>query len=181
MLHANEVPRITDEGTIAALNAGTINVEAGMRAAGEAEWRGCGWGLGGWVKGEGEEAGPGEGPGEEEGAGRAGLREAESHNGADDAGTAGRGGGGCTAAAAPARAGSSAAATTTAAAAPFDHYEAGSYTRSLFSSTRAVSDTQKHPTHPKHPLTPLTKGYTTPTRTPYLTQSAQVELRSERV
>jgi hypothetical protein len=29
------------------------------------------------------------------------------------------------------------------------------YTRSLVSSTSAVSDTQKHPTHPKHPLTPL--------------------------
>ena len=32
--------------------------------------------------------------------------------------------------------------------------EAGAYTRPLLSSTRAVSDTQTHPTHPKHPLTP---------------------------
>jgi len=31
---------------------------------------------------------------------------------------------------------------------------AGAYTRLLFSSTRAVSDPQKHPTHPKHPITP---------------------------
>jgi hypothetical protein len=29
--------------------------------------------------------------------------------------------------------------------------EAGAYTRSLFSSTCAVSDTQKHPIHPEHP------------------------------
>jgi len=32
--------------------------------------------------------------------------------------------------------------------------KAGAYTRSLFSSTEAVSDAQKHPTHPKHPLPP---------------------------
>ena len=32
---------------------------------------------------------------------------------------------------------------------------AGAYTRSLFSSTRAVPDTRKYPTHTKHPLTPL--------------------------
>jgi hypothetical protein len=32
--------------------------------------------------------------------------------------------------------------------------EAGAYTRLIFSSTRAVSDTHKHPTHHKHLLTP---------------------------
>jgi len=32
--------------------------------------------------------------------------------------------------------------------------EAGAYTPSLFSSTRAVSDTQQHHAHPRHPLTP---------------------------
>ena len=31
---------------------------------------------------------------------------------------------------------------------------AGAYTRSLFSSTGAVSDTRKHHAHPAHPLTP---------------------------
>jgi hypothetical protein len=40
---------------------------------------------------------------------------------------------------------------------------AGSYTRSLFSSTWALSKTQIHPTHPQHPLN---TGYTTPKRTP---------------
>jgi hypothetical protein len=58
---------------------------------------------------------------------------------------------------------------------------AGAYTRSLFSSTSAVSDTQKHPTHRKHPLTPPYTGYTIPTRTPYPIKSAQVELRSEQM
>jgi len=41
-----------------------------------------------------------------------------------------------------------------------------------------VSDTREYPTHPKHPLN---TGYTTPTRTPYHIESAQVELRSGRV
>ena len=55
---------------------------------------------------------------------------------------------------------------------------AGAYTRPLFSSTRAVSDTQKHP---KHPLIPLNTAFTAPTRTPYTIQGAQVKLSSERV
>jgi hypothetical protein len=33
------------------------------------------------------------------------------------------------------------------------HKKAGAYTRSLFSSSRGVSDTQKHPTHLEHPRT----------------------------
>jgi ribosomal protein S6 len=36
---------------------------------------------------------------------------------------------------------------------PLKNYPAGAYTRSLFSSTCAVSDTKQHPTHPKYPLT----------------------------
>ena len=35
---------------------------------------------------------------------------------------------------------------------------AGAYTRLLFSSTSAVSDTQEHPTQPEHPLRPLNTG-----------------------
>jgi hypothetical protein len=35
-----------------------------------------------------------------------------------------------------------------------DAGEAGAYTRSLFSSTGAVSETQNHPKHPRYPLTP---------------------------
>jgi hypothetical protein len=34
----------------------------------------------------------------------------------------------------------------------------GAYTRPLFSSTSAVSDTQKHPTHHEHPLKPPQHG-----------------------
>jgi hypothetical protein len=40
--------------------------------------------------------------------------------------------------------------------------EAGAYTRSLFSSTLAVCDAQKHPTHPKCPLTPPSHGLHNP-------------------
>jgi len=38
-----------------------------------------------------------------------------------------------------------------------------------------------HTNPPKHPKHPLNMGYTTPKRTPYPIESAQVELRSERV
>ena len=41
--------------------------------------------------------------------------------------------------------------------------------------------TIKHPTHPKYLKHAFNTGYTTPMRTPYPIQSAQVELRSERV
>ena len=81
-----------------------------------------------------------------------------------------------------------AAAAEEAAQATRQELAAGAYTRSLFSSARAVPDTRKHPTHHKHPLTPLNTpqhpfntGYTITMRTPCPIKSAQVELRSERV
>jgi len=61
------------------------------------------------------------------------------------------------------------------------HLKPGAYTRSLFSSTRAVSDTQKHPAHPKHPRTPPWHGLHNPSAHPLSHKRAQVELRSERV
>jgi len=39
---------------------------------------------------------------------------------------------------------------------------AGAYTRPLFSSFRAVSNTQNPPTHPKHPLTTPLHGLHNP-------------------
>jgi len=59
--------------------------------------------------------------------------------------------------------------------------EAGAYTRSLLSSTLAMSDTQNTLHTIKTPSHPLYMGYTIPKRTPYPIKSAQVELRSERV
>jgi hypothetical protein len=48
----------------------------------------------------------------------------------------------------------------------FGTFLAGVYTRSLFISTSAVSDTTKHPTHPKHRLTPPLTRATEPLRAP---------------
>jgi hypothetical protein len=39
---------------------------------------------------------------------------------------------------------------------------AGAYTRPLFCSTLAVSDTQQYPTHPEHPLPPPSHGLHNP-------------------
>jgi hypothetical protein len=59
---------------------------------------------------------------------------------------------------------------------------AGAYIHSLFSSTRAVSDTHKGTLHTLNtPSYPLNTGYATPTHTPYSIESAQAELRSEGV
>ena len=41
--------------------------------------------------------------------------------------------------------------------------------------------TIEHPTHPNYPLIPLNTGYRTPTRTTYVVQNAQVELKSGQV
>ena len=58
------------------------------------------------------------------------------------------------------------------------HQQGGAYTRPLLSSTSLVSATK---THPNHPLIPLNTPLTTPQRTPWTTNSAQVELTNGRV
>jgi hypothetical protein len=55
----------------------------------------------------------------------------------------------------------------------------GAYTRSLFSSQLEPCLTHQNTLHT--PNDPFTRGYTTPTRTPYPMNIARDELRSERV